>query len=356
MAIVVLNYARWLNRKYGTGHVVTIAAPGFADGVDGDDPPVLRYRSVPLPFKKPYRYGLPSLDRPFRKRLADTRFDIVHAHDPFVAGQLALRTARSLGIPIVGTFHSKYREDFRRIVHSDRAAWALARRFMRFYAEVDAVWAVSDATVDVLREYGYQGSVEVMPNGSDLEPPADRAPLRARAEAACGLGTEDFVLLYVGRLVWEKNVQLLLDALREVARGARRFRMLFVGDGPAAASMKSFVTREGLADRVVFTGGISGRERLQDLYARADLLILPSLYDMSSSGAEGSCRLQSPGGVRAGSDDGFPSSGRRKRLPGSQRCLCFRCAHRGPDGRPGGHLSGGGRRVSHVPPVLGKGR
>ena len=282
VAIVVLNYARWLNRKYGTSRVVTIAAPGFPDGADSDDPPVLRYRSVPLPFKKPYRYGLPSLDRGFRKRLAGTRFDIVHAHNPFVAGKLALRTARSLGIPIVATFHTKYREDFRRIVHSDRAASALARRFTRFYAQVDSVWAVSDATVDVLREYGYQGSVEVMPSGSDLEPPADRSPLRARAAAACGLGTEDFVLLCVGRLVWEKNLRLLLDALREVARRPRRFRMVFVGDGPAAASMKSFVTREGLADRVVFTGAISARERLQDLYARADLFLFPSLYDTSS--------------------------------------------------------------------------
>ncbi len=282
VAIVVLNYARWLNRKYGTGRVVTIAAPGFADGADGNDPPVLRYRSVPLPFKRPYRYGLPSLDRAFRERLAGTRFDIVHAHNPFVAGQLALRTARSLGIPIVATFHSKYREDFRRIVHSDRAAQALARHFTRFYAQVDAVWAVSDATVEVLREYGYKGPVEVMPSGNDLEPPADRGPLRARAEAAWGLGTDDFVLLCVGRSVWEKNVQLLLDALREVARRPRCFRMLFVGDGPAAASMKSFVKREGLADRVVFTGGISERERLQDLYARADLLLFPSLYDTDS--------------------------------------------------------------------------
>ncbi|MGA2975420.1 MAG: glycosyltransferase [Spirochaetia bacterium] len=282
VAILTLNYARWLNRKYGRGHVVTVAAPGFADGSDGDDPPVLRYRSIPLPLKKPYRYGLPSLDRAFQERLAGIPFDIVHAHNPFVAGRLALRTARSLGIPIVATFHSKYREDFRRVVHSDRAALALARQFTRFYGEVDAVWTVSESTVDVLREYGYRGQVEVMPNGSDLEPPADRGPLRRRAEAAWGLGTDDFVLLHVGRLVWEKNLRLLFDALREVARRPRRFRMLFVGDGPAAGPMKAFVKREGLAEMVRFTGGVQDRQCLQELYARADLLLLPSLYDMSS--------------------------------------------------------------------------
>ena len=282
VAIVTLNYARWLNRKYGRGHVVTVAAPGAADGSDGDDPPVLRYHSVPLPLNKPYRYGLPSLDRAFRQRLAGIRFDIVHAHNPFVAGRLALRTARSLGIPIVATLHSKYREDFLRVVRIDRAALALARRFTRFYGEVDAVWTVSEATVDVLREYGYRGRVEIIPNGSDLEPPADRDLLRRSAEAAWRLGTGDFVLLHVGRLVWEKNLQLLIDALRELARRSRSFRMLFVGDGPAAAHMKAFVKRESLSDMVRFAGGVQDRQRLQELYARADLLLFPSLYDMSS--------------------------------------------------------------------------
>lgn len=282
VAVVVLNYARWLNRKYGRGYVVTIASPGAPDGSDTDDPPVLRYRSVPLPFKKPYRYGLPSLDPSFQKRLADVRFDIVHAHNPFMAGNLALRTARAAGIPIVATFHSKYREDFKRVVHNDRLALALARRFTRFYSKVDSVWVVSTATVDVLREYGYTGDVEVMPSGNDLAPPADRAPLRRRAEAAWGLGSDDFVLLHVGRLVWEKNLQLMLDALRDITRRPRKVRMLFVGDGPAAGSMKAFVKREGLTGVVQLTGGIQDRSLLQDLYARANLLLFPSLYDTDS--------------------------------------------------------------------------
>jgi 1,2-diacylglycerol 3-alpha-glucosyltransferase len=278
VAMVIQNYARWLNKKYGTCWVVTVAAPG---GVTDEDPHVLRYRSIPLAGRSPYRIGLPHLDRAFTGRLSRLDLDIVHAHNPFTAGKLALATARERGIAIVATFHTQYREDFRRVVRSRRLAQAIAHSVTGYFRLVDEVWTPSEATVEVLREYGYTGPVAVVPNGSDLEPPDDLSGLRARLQDGYGKNRE-FLLLYVGQLIWQKDLRLVLEVLERLAADGRRFRMCFVGGGQDMEVMQSIVRRAGLADRVQFAGWVRDRRQLSEYYATADLLLFPSRYDTSS--------------------------------------------------------------------------
>ena len=83
---------------------------------------LIEFRGITLPFLKQYRIGFPALDRRFRRQMAQTQLDIVHAHDPFMAGHEAIRVARRQGIPVVGTFHSKYSDDFQQVTHSKTLA------------------------------------------------------------------------------------------------------------------------------------------------------------------------------------------------------------------------------------------
>jgi len=98
VANVVKNYAYWLNKKYGSCYVITPAFPNYQDN---EEFPVLRYYSVPLPTRHPYRCGIAGLDRTFLKRVREIPFDIVHAHSPFSAGGIGLDIARRRNIPIV---------------------------------------------------------------------------------------------------------------------------------------------------------------------------------------------------------------------------------------------------------------
>ncbi|TVQ39260.1 MAG: glycosyltransferase [Spirochaetaceae bacterium] len=274
----VENYARWLNARYGQCTVVAPRVPGY---VDLQPYTVLRFHSVAFPPMRPYRIGVPWCDGRFLRTLRNARWELVHAHAPFVAGTLALQTARRLGIPIVATFHSKYREDFLKVLGSQRLAQLAARRIVSFFHSVDQVWAPNSATADTLRSYGFNGPVQIVPNGSDLAVPAPHELEQYRAQADSELQLEPGVPLYlfVGQHRWEKNVRLIIEALELLLRRGRRFRMLFVGAGYAAGEMQRLVRNRGLADRVGFLGLITDRERLKPLYARADIFLFPSLYD-----------------------------------------------------------------------------
>ena len=270
------NYARWLTRKTRTTWIV---APKVGGYTDNEEFPVLRFPSIPLPSMRPYRIGLPWLDPHVRSNLRGTEFALVHAHCPFVSGRLALGIARSRGVPMVATFHSKYHDDFSHVLRNKRLVARAIRGIVEFYSAADAVWAPNNATALTLRAYGYTGEIDIMPNGTDLVIPDDAVYARFRAAGAELIGVDDdvIVFLFVGQHRWEKNVGLIIDALIRLSRTKTRFRMVFAGEGYASDEMRRRC--RPIKDRVTFLGVVLDRDVLKSLYARADLFLFPSLYD-----------------------------------------------------------------------------
>jgi 1,2-diacylglycerol 3-alpha-glucosyltransferase len=274
------NYAYWLNKKYGTS---TLVAPKVKDYRDQLDYKVYRFMSVILPSMNPYRIGLPVIDIRFKQKIKKVEFDLLHAHCPCISGQIAQRLARKLHIPLVTTFHTKYRDDFRKFINYDLFIDFMMKMTMDFYNSSELVWVPNQATANTIKEYGYTGYVEIMPNGSDMEIP-DKNPymkLRRKGLAAIEANTNEFVMLFVGQHRWEKNVRLILDALNILHSTKRKFRMVFVGEGYAAKEMKKLVKEYNLRNDVKFLGVISDRNELKNIYAASDLFIFPSIYDNS---------------------------------------------------------------------------
>jgi glycosyltransferase involved in cell wall biosynthesis len=278
VSITVQNYAYWLNKKYGTCYVIGPEVRGYEDNQEF---PILRYWSVPFPGLDPFRIGIPQIDLDFRKSLQTLDFDIIHAHCPFVSGQLGLKEARDQDIPIVATFHSKYKEDFKAKLSSEALVEAAVKRIVRFYESVDYVWVPAASTGAVLKEYGYGGEVEVWRNGTDMEIPSpDTYKLYyERGEQLLETSSEDFVFLFVGQHRWVKNISLIIESLKLLHDRGRRFKMVFVGKGPDKKEIEKLVYNYGLWDSVYFTGLIMEREEMKPLYARANVLFFPSLYD-----------------------------------------------------------------------------
>jgi 1,2-diacylglycerol 3-alpha-glucosyltransferase len=272
------NYATWLNARYGKSSLV---APKVKDYRDNVTYKVIRFKSVLLPGMNPYRVGLPLLDFRFKKKLAKNQFDILHAHCPFISGQLAVKMAKKLDVPLVATFHSKYREDFKKAVSSDLFVDFLMNLTVNFYQSVDYVWVPNRSTGDTLREYGYTGNVEIMPNGTDMVVPEKNRYLKLRKKGLEAIGAEDkdFILLFVGQHRWEKNVKTIIDGLKIIKDKGEKVKMVFAGEGYAANDMKKVVKQYGLIDDVEFTGLITDRTKLMTIYACSDLFIFPSIYD-----------------------------------------------------------------------------
>ena len=273
VSICVQNYAHWLQKKVGDVTVVTPSVSG-AD-YSAYDYKVFDYFSVPVPTRHPYVSGLAGIDPVYHAKIAKNRFRIIHAHTPFSAGNAALHVAHQQGIPLVATFHSKYRDDFEKVLPRP-VVNMMIRSIVRFFEQADMVWVPQESVIDVIREYGFKGHVEAMDNGSDLV--ADY-PEKVFVEARQRLGVapEEFVMLYVGQHVWQKNPQLTIEALSRLEDVP--FRMFFVGDGYAAEGMKLMVSEKGLDGKVTFVGPVSEREKIVDYYAAADLFVFPSLYD-----------------------------------------------------------------------------
>lgn len=274
VSLTTQNYAYWLHKKSGNVCVVTPKSP---DAVDDEEYPVYRYSSLPIPMRKPYRLGFPRIDWPFHERIRKLSFELVHAHCPFSSGVLAMKMARAQHIPLVATFHSKYRADFERAIPSRLVVDYLIRKVIRFYEAADEVWIPQAAVEETLREYGYRGRVEVVDNGNDFagEPSVDK--IREEARRALDIRPGQPVFLFVGQHIWEKNLAFLLDALARLSDIP--FRMYFVGSGYAASDLRQRTALLGLDDKVTFVGTIVERDALKRYYAAADLFLFPSLYD-----------------------------------------------------------------------------
>ena len=191
VSVTVYNYAFWLNKKQKDVCVVTPQTPSAACDTDF---PVYRYLSIPIPMRKPYRLGFPRIDWPFHKQIHRIPFELVHAHCPFSSGMLALGIARHNKIPMVATFHSKYRTDFERVIPSKSIVNHLIHHIISFSEQADEVWIPQPAVEDTLREYGYKGKVEVVDNGNDFSDIPYTAQGKAESRRMLGIDPDIPVL------------------------------------------------------------------------------------------------------------------------------------------------------------------
>jgi glycosyltransferase involved in cell wall biosynthesis len=258
--------------------VITPYAPGADEVIEAAPYPINRYVSVPIPFRHPYRYGLPYVDAAFWHNWSKMRFELVHAHCPFTSGNLAYSAAQKQNIPLVATFHSKYRQDFEHNVPNKRVVDWMIKQIIGFFEKAYEVWIPQAAVEPTLREYGFKGHVEVVENGNDFSTPSPMVEvLRKEMREELGVTENETMLLFVGQHIWEKNIGFILDSLALIKD--KPFQLFMVGTGYAVHDIKQKIKALGLSHCVTMLGNINDRERLKKIDAAADLFLFPSLYD-----------------------------------------------------------------------------
>lgn len=277
VTLTVENYVKWLTRMGLNPCVVTPWNPLRVDcGYE-----VMRYFSLPIHSRHPYRYGYPKVDPFIWGKLRATPFKLVHSHCPFSSGRLAVYVKKKQNVPLIGTFHSKYKQDLQ---HSFRyAPWLIPiimRRILKFFEACDEVWIPQASVEETVREYGFKGKLTVVENGIDYADIAAHSLRKIKSDArrSLGIADDELSLLFVGQHIWEKGIDVIADTLTLLS-GKVKFRMNFVGTGYAASELQRLLDRRGLSDRVRLRGVVSDRDRQQDFYAAADLFLFPSLYD-----------------------------------------------------------------------------
>jgi len=265
----IVSTARALRRR---GHRVIIVAPAHPEG-DEEHADIFHLRSMSFPFYPEFRMAFP-LPAKVVANLPAVPFDVVHAHTFFFIGCLGAYLARLRKTPLFFTYHTKF-EDYlhylpvNQRISKPQTLW-LSREFSN---QCDRVIAPSQGTADLLRSYDITVPISVLPGGVDLE----SFGLQADVPAAIREAKPGPVLLSVGRLGKEKNLELLLEAFATVARSLAHARLIMIGDGPHRAELERQAATIG-PGRVTFVGALD-QSHLGAYYRNADAFAFTSLTE-----------------------------------------------------------------------------
>ncbi|MBP3692259.1 MAG: glycosyltransferase, partial [Clostridia bacterium] len=276
----VINYANIIHKKHGQP---TVIAPKYPNVTDRYPFEVIRYPSLNLTRTMPYRVGnvlAPSL----LAELTKNEFDIIHNHCPFASGVVAANMSKyplRRKTPLVFTYHTKFDIDIDRYIKNSQFN-KIARRFVLSNINAsDEVWTVSKGAKQSLRTLKYNGDIIVMPNGTDM--PLGKADPEHINEIRRMYKLDESVpiFLYLGRMMWYKNIKIMLDMCKLLKEDGQPFKCIFVGDGPDKSSIVHYAKEIGLLERCIFTGAVYDREKVRAFFSIASLFLFPSTYDTS---------------------------------------------------------------------------
>jgi glycosyltransferase involved in cell wall biosynthesis len=261
---VARTLGRWVEEFRSRGHDVQVIRPRRR----GEGKAPERVLGLPLPFYPQVRLGVASPVR-LRRLLEGRRPDVVHVATEGPLGCSALLAALGLNLPVASSFHTNF--DHYLDHYCCGVLGRLLLAYLRwFHNRTDVTLVPGESTRRRLRADGVR-RVEVWSRGVDAEAfhPRRRNPALRRS---LGLGGDDVLLLYVGRLAAEKNLPDLLAAFARLRQRtpAGRVRLAVVGDGPLAGQLRMMQV-----PGVFFPGAKHGAD-LARWYASADVFAFPS--------------------------------------------------------------------------------
>jgi glycosyltransferase involved in cell wall biosynthesis len=225
--------------------------------------------SVPIPGRSEYQLGV-SLSPRIRRDLAEFNPNLVHVAAPDIVAHRAVTWAKRRGIPVVSSVHTRFDTylQYYGIQFLEPVVRAITRRY---YRRCDAIVAPAESTAAILRAQRMNKDISLWARGVDR---AQFNPGRRSVEwrRAHGIGDDEMVVSFLGRLVLEKGLDVFADAI-DAARAKRvPLKVVAIGDGPAHGFFK-----ERLPD-AIFTGQLTGEE-LATALASTDVFFNPSITE-----------------------------------------------------------------------------
>lgn len=256
------------------GVEVRLVVPRYGD--EPDEEGVVRVAGRPVPGDCEDRLvGWQAMQQAV---LAEARnCDLIHVQTPFVAHYAGLKAGRTLGIPVIATYHTLFEEYLQHYARFVPAGWlkGLARRFSRRQCnDLDAVVVPSTAMRQRLESYGVTTPLHVLPTGIPIAQFARGDGMAFRLKR--GIAEDRPMALFVGRVAHEKNIAFLLEALLDARKLCPDVLLVIAGEGPAMGDLQARVGELGLQRSVSFIGYLDRRQDLPDCYAAADVFVFAS--------------------------------------------------------------------------------
>ena len=258
------------------GHTVGLIAPDYGEHAsDALSIKRIAARSIYFdPEDRLMKYGEALKQLPELKK---ANYDIIHVNTPFVAHYLGLKLAKQLNIPCVETYHTFF-EDY---LHH-YLPWipkTMARGLARLISKkqwnaVDAIVVPSQPMLDVLRTYGIKLQANVIPTGLQAGSFTESNGLQFKQKYQ--IENKRPMLLYVGRVAFEKNIPFLFEMVKVLAERHPNVLLVVAGEGPAEKSLHQLAITLKIEDNVKFIGYLDRETELNACYKAADVFVFSS--------------------------------------------------------------------------------
>ncbi|MFQ5568203.1 MAG: glycosyltransferase family 4 protein [Rhodothermales bacterium] len=237
-----------------------------------DNPPINHVGTlVPVPsFPFPGRPDYPvsrGLPRSIYRQVAAFNPMMIHIASPDLLGRRGVRLGRQWGIPVVASCHTHFTSylKYYNLSFAEGFVWWYLRWF---YGHCRHIYVPSEAMASVLRSHGITEGLRLWQRGVDtsLFHPGRRSQAWRGSQ---GIGEQEVVIAFVGRLVWEKGLAVFAEVLEVLRARGIPHRSLIVGEGPIEATLRKRLPE------TTFTGYLRG-EALARAYASSDVFLFPS--------------------------------------------------------------------------------
>ena len=276
VATSCLNLYQELQRR---GHTVHVYAPKCKGWEEFQSDTVHYLESKQFILLKDRNVALPGVGT-IRQAL-DMHFDVVHTNSEFIVGFLGTYIARHTGCVRIHTYHTVWEDYTYYITHGigDNTAKNFAKRYSEWWCDrFDRVIVPTAKTENLLRQYGVETPIDIIPSGMDLRrfaPEKHSAEERAATRAECGIPEGKRVLLNIGRLAKEKNLEKILRVFPELHRRLPDVQLVIIGEGPLKQTLQEQAETLGVADSVSIVGA-KPWEKIDRYYAIGDVFVSAS--------------------------------------------------------------------------------
>ena len=203
------------------------------------------------------------------------KFDVIHAHDWLVA-YAAKTLKQSYNIPLISTIHAT--EAGRNSgIHDEVQRYINDTEWLLTYESSEVIVNSNYMKCELQRLFGLPfEKINVVPNGININNfNGIERDYEFRRQYAMD---NEKIILYVGRLVYEKGVQNLISAMPKILNGYNDSKLVIVGKGGMYDELKNQANAMGIANKVYFTGYLNSKQ-VQKMYKCADVAVFPSTYE-----------------------------------------------------------------------------
>ena len=272
-----------LEKQGHTVYIVTVNNENMKYKYEEDEK-VIRIPGIPVGI---YDYRLTGI-YPVKivNKIRKWHLDVIHSQTEFGVGTFARIIAKQFHIPLVHTYHTMY-EDY---VHYITKGYfvgtskKIVEYLTLFYCDktISELIVPTEKTKELFKEkYKVNRNVYVIPTGIEIEKfylENNKNLNILEKRNSLGIAKDDFVILFVGRIGTEKNIDLLLNGMEKLIKLSKQIKLLIIGDGPDMGYYKEYVYKRKLGKNVIFTGKVPW-DSISEYYLIADIFATASVTE-----------------------------------------------------------------------------